>query len=159
MPPSVTGLPPFYMTYNFLRKCLGAISFALPLACCTVFSQTAGMDSEVAYGFLLAPGLKHVGGGHVTGTNRQGRTEITWNAFATNQSVGDVIAFYKSKLGDQGMEGDAHGATWRFPVGATHPERVLEVAASTKDGPWRDGDRALLAKAKCVVMVSQVSRP
>ena len=138
---------------------MGAISFALPLTCCTVFSHTAGMDSEVAYGFPLAPGLKHVGDGHVPGTDRQGRTEITWYAFATDRSVGDVIAFYQSKLGDQGMEGDAHGATWRFPVGATHPKRVLEVAASTKDGPWRDGDRAVLAKAKCVVMVSQVSRP
>lgn len=117
------------------------------------------MDSEVACGFPLAPGLKHVGGGHVTGTDRQARTEITWNAFATDRSVGDVVAFYQSKLGDQGKKGDAHGATWRFPVGATYPERVLEVAPSTSDGPWRDGDRALLAKAKCVVMVSQVSRP
>ena len=71
------------------------------------------------------------------GTDLQGRTEITWNAFATDRPVGDVVAYYRSKLGDEGMEGDAHRVTPRFPVGATHPERVLEVAASTKDGPRR----------------------
>ena len=136
---------------------MSAISFALPLTCCTVFSQPAGMDSAVTQGFPFPPGLKHVGGGHVRGADRERRMEITWEAYATDQSVGEMVAFYQSKLGHQGMEGGAHGATWSFPVGAKHPERVLEVAASTKDGPWREGDRALLAKSKCVVMVSQAS--
>src|SRR5262245_34840203 len=147
------------VTRNCLWKFLGAILFAWTLICCGIFAQNAGVDTEGTYGFPLAPGLKQVGGGQVMGTGLQTRTEITWKAFATDRSVEDVVAYYRSKLGDEGMKGDAHGATWRFPAGATHPERVLEVAASTKDGPWRDGDRAVLEKAKCVVMVSQVSRP
>ncbi len=114
------------------------------------------------YGFPLVCGLRHVCGGHITGepTGRPPRSiEITWDAFATDGSVGDVVAYYQSKLGNAGMEGDAHGATWRFPLGATYPERVLEVSASTKEGPWRHCDSAVLAKARCVVMVSRATHP
>src|SRR5262245_33112387 len=102
------------LRYKLLRKFLGAM---LPLICCSVFAQTVGTDTEKVFGFPLAPGLKHTGGGHVMGSDQQNRTEITWNAFATDRSVGDVVAYYRGKLGDEGMQGDAHGATWRFPVG------------------------------------------
>jgi hypothetical protein len=109
------------------------------------------------YGFPVARGLKHVCGGHVTGAPPK-VTEIIWDAFATNGQVEDVIAYYRSNLGDADMHGDVHGATWRFPLGATQPERVLEVSASTKEGPWRHCDSPALAKARCVVMVSRATR-
>ena len=113
------------------------------------------------YGFPLFRGLRHVCGGHITGEpagSPPRSTEITWDAFATEAQVVDVIAYYRSKLGDAGMKSDAHGATWRFPLGATQPERVLEVSAPTKEGPWRHCDSPVLATARCVVMVSRATR-
>ena len=57
------------------------------------------------YGFPLVCGLRYVCGGHMTGRPPRS-TEITWDAFATDGRVGDVVAYYRSKLGDAGMEGD-----------------------------------------------------
>jgi hypothetical protein len=117
------------------------------------------VKGDEVHGFPLVPGLRHVCGRHITGVSGQPsrRTEITWEAFATDATVGEIVAQYRRKLGEAGMEGDEHGATWRFPVGTTKPKRLLEVSASTKDGPWRDCDRALLAKAQCIVLVSEIA--
>jgi hypothetical protein len=41
---------------------------------------------------------------------------------------------------------------------ATKPKRVVEVSTSTKDGPWRDCDSPVLAKVKCVEMISEAAR-
>ena len=117
------------------------------------------VKGDEVHGFPLVPGLRHICGRHLTGVSGQPsrRTEITWQAFATDASVGEIVAQYRRKLGEAGMKGDEHGATWRFPAGATMPKRLLEVSTSTKAGPWRDCDRALLAKAQCIVLVSEIA--
>jgi hypothetical protein len=104
-----------------------------------------------AYGFPAAAGLKHLCGEHVSGSGM----EITWDAFASNAPLGEVVAFYEKKLGKAGMAGDSQGATWRFPVGAKRPERVLTVSVSTAEGPYRRCDGAALRKAQSVVMASR----
>src|SRR5262245_42723552 len=109
------------------------------------------------YGFPIFHSLKHVCGGHVTGSPPK-PTAITWDAFATEEKVEEVVAYYRNKIGDTGMARDGHGATWRFPLGATQPERVLEIASPTKEGPWRHCDSQVLATTRCVVTVSRATR-
>lgn len=131
------------------RYLLKILAVMLILAAVNLPSPIAKGDE--AHGFPLVRGLRHVCGGHIG--NKQGR----WDAFATTASVTEIVAQYRRKLGEAGMEGDEHeGAMWRLPVGATKPKRLLEVLASTKDERWRDCDSALLAKAKCIVVASEI---
>lgn len=106
------------------------------------------------YGFPSHSGLTRLCGERVY--SKDG--EIIWDAFASEERPADLINDYHQKLGDAGFTKVGERGTWRLPVRAAHPQRVLEILPVGTDAPYKSCENRPPANTKTILMVSKLSR-
>jgi len=69
--------------------------------------------------------------------NRVGHGDdiVTWDAFVSELSPGELVAAFKKRLGEAGFSANGEGGNWRLPAGSPSPTRSLVVTAPTEHGP------------------------
>jgi hypothetical protein len=139
-----------------IMKRITALLLALLAFDCTSQSSSQA-DSDEAFrrhGFPSFETARHLCQQRVYAAD----TEILWDALTTEVPPDRAVSFYTERLGKKARTREADGWTWRLPVGAQQPERVLALHAVTADGPWKRCDQSIPSGAKTVIVLSTITR-
>ena len=107
--------------------------------------------------FPLYPAAEHFAWQSVVGADG---SEIAWDAHATPDAPGAVIAYYRERLSPDSYEGhrDRYGEQAVFRIPSDKPSRVLSVLPVRASGP-HDGFRDRIPPGtRTVIIVSRMRR-
>jgi hypothetical protein len=109
----------------------------------------------LSYGFPVLPGLTCLCQERVYPDREDANRHITWDALSSPLEPGEVVKFFRRELGDTGFSARGDGGTWRFPVGAKSPDRVLTVLTVNEEGPHSNCKEHIPAGAKSILILSR----
>jgi hypothetical protein len=122
----------------------------------TMRPDAGGYGATVAifdgYGFPAHPRVEHLCARRVY---QPGGRHLTWDAFASNDEPRNLVAHFKSRLGDRGFSVQGDGGIWRLPAGAPTPSRTLTILRAGVLGPQDDCAKKPAATAKSVLILSR----
>ncbi len=103
------------------------------------------------YGFPMLAAVEHLCGRREYPSHG---VHLTWDAFATDVSPGELVKLYQKRIGKQGFTAEGAGGSWRIPPDAPI-HRTLSVSAVGASGPHRSCPAKPGPGAKSVIVLSR----
>lgn len=83
-------------------------------------------------------------------------SRVTFDAFASAQSVSRLADFFEKRLTARGMTRERSRASWQLPAGSTAPRRTLTVTPPQSQGHHQACTEPVPNGARSIVVLTRI---